>query len=42
MFYKGYTIEHDRDHYKVIGPDGSEWTEDTVEDAKETIDEETK
>ena len=30
MYYKGYMIEHDGDHYKVIAPDGTEWTEDTV------------
>ena len=34
MNYKGYKIEHDRDHYIVIAPDGSSWTEDTVKDAK--------
>lgn len=40
MFYMGYTIEHDGDHYKVIAPDGTEWTEDTIEDAKTEIREE--
>lgn len=40
MFYKGYNIEHDGNHYKVIAPDGSEWNEDTVRDAKDAIDEE--
>lgn len=39
MYYKGYMIEHDGDHYRVIAPDGTEWTEDTVRDAKDTIDE---
>lgn len=38
MEYKGYTIEHDHGHYLVTGPDGT-WTEDTVQDAKRTIDE---
>ena len=36
--YKGYTIEHDRGHYLVTGPQG-QWTEDTVQDAKAQIDE---
>lgn len=40
MNYKGFKIEHDGDHYKVTGPNGEEWTEDTVRDAKEAIDEE--
>ena len=40
MQYMGYTIEHEFNHYKVIAPDGTEWTEDTVEDAKQAIEEE--
>lgn len=40
MNYKGYEIKHDGDHYKVIAPDGREWTEYTVRDAKDAIDEE--
>ena len=36
-YYKGYTITHDRGHYVVTGPGGT-WTEDTVTDAKATID----
>ena len=40
MEYKGYIIEHDGDHYKVIAPDGNEWTEDSIKDAKETINQE--
>ena len=36
MEYKGYLITSDRGHYVVTGPDGT-WTEDTVMDAKETI-----
>ena len=40
MRYRDYEIEHDGNHYKVIAPDGREWNEDTVTDAKETIDEE--
>lgn len=40
MEYKNYKIEHDGNHYKVIAPDGREWSEDTVRDAKDTIDEE--
>ena len=38
--YRGYKIEHEFNHYLVKAPDGSSWTEDTVEDAKESIDEE--
>lgn len=37
MNYKGYIITHDRDHYVVAGSEGK-WTEDTVTDAKDTID----
>lgn len=40
MNYRGYEIEHDGNHYKVIAPDGREWNEDTAKDAKETIDDE--
>lgn len=40
MNYRGYEIKHDGNHYKVIAPDGREWNEDTVKDAKETIDDE--
>lgn len=39
MNYKGYEIEHERDHFKIIFPDGTEIEVDTVEDAKQTIDE---
>lgn len=37
MNYKGYSIDRDREHYLVTGPEGM-WTEDTVQDAKESID----
>ncbi len=40
--YKGYIIEYEKGHYKVTGPNDSEWTEDTIEDAKQAIDEEIK
>ena len=40
MEYRGYTIKHDGNHYKVIAPDGTEWHEDTVRDAEDAIDEE--
>lgn len=40
--YKGYTIEYEKGHYKVTGPNDMEWTEDTYKDAKEAIDEEIK
>lgn len=40
MNYKDYFIEKEHDHYKVTAPDGREWTEDTIEDAQRTIDEE--
>ena len=40
MEYKNHKIEHDGNHYKVIAPDGREWNEDTVRDAKDAIDEE--
>ena len=35
--YKGYTIESDKQHFLVTGPDGM-WTADTVEEAKADID----
>ena len=35
--YKGYTIEHGKGYYIVTGPEGT-WSEDTIEDAKATID----
>lgn len=38
MTYKGYTIEHDHKHYLVTGPDGI-WSADTVDEAKQDIDE---
>ena len=38
MIYKGYMIRYCRGYYQVISSDGSFWTEDTVEDAKYTID----
>ena len=37
MSYKGYTIEKDKGYYLVTGPEGI-WSEDTIEDAKATID----
>jgi len=37
MNYKGYSIDRDREHYLVTGSEGM-WTEDTVQDAKESID----
>lgn len=40
MFYMGYEIEHEKDHYLVKAPDGTTWTEDTVEEAKIEIKEE--
>lgn len=40
MIYRGYAIEHEFGHIRVTAPDGSSWTEDTVEDAKHSIDEE--
>lgn len=40
MTYRGYTIEKEFNHYLVTSPDGKTWTEDTVEDAKRSIDEE--
>ena len=39
MKYKGYSIDSEYGHYLVTGPTG-QWREDTVEDAKHTIDEE--
>ena len=39
MKYKGYIIEQEFNHYKVSGPIG-EWREDTITEAKKTIDEE--
>lgn len=40
MDYKGYEIIADHGHYVVIAPDGKEWTEDTLDDAKRSVDEE--
>ena len=40
--YYGYDIYHEHNHYVVVAPDGSEWTEDTVTDAYKAIDEELK
>lgn len=37
MNYRGYDIEWDDGHYRVVGPDGT-WTEDTEDDAKTAID----
>ena len=42
MEYRGYTIKYEMDHVVVITPDGYEWREDTVEDAKKAIDEDIK
>lgn len=36
--YKGYTIESDKQHFLVTGPDGM-WSADSVEEAKTDIDE---
>ena len=38
VVYKFYVIEKENDHYIAVGPD-NEFTADTVEDAKRTIDE---
>lgn len=43
MYYKGYQIENDRDHVVVTAIDSVDqyqWTEDTVHDAMQAIDEE--
>lgn len=40
MLYMGYEIKHVGGHYQVTAPDGTTWTEDTVEDAKIEIREE--
>ena len=38
MIYREHTIEHNRyGYYDVVGPLGM-WTEDTVEEAKNTLD----
>ena len=39
LSYKGYLIENEKGHYKVTSPQGEEWREDTVKDAKQSIDE---
>lgn len=39
MSYKGHVIEYEQEHVKVSGPLG-EWREDTITEAKKTIDEE--
>lgn len=38
--YKGYKIVHEDKHVKVIAPDGTSWTEDTVTEAHREIDRE--
>lgn len=41
VWHRGYTIEEiDDDKFKVTSPNGIEWFEDSVKDAKETIDKE--
>ncbi len=42
MEYRGYKIENEFGHYNVTPPDGKSggWTEDTIEEAKQSIDEE--
>ena len=40
MMYCGYQILEEGDHVKVIAPNGTEWTEDTAEDARQEIREE--
>lgn len=42
MEYREYTIKYEMDHVVVIAPDGHEWREDAVEDAKKAIDEDIK
>ena len=42
MEYREYTIKYEMDHVVVIAPDGHEWREDVVEDAKKAIDEDIK
>ena len=42
MEYREYTIKYEMDHVVVIDPDGYEWRENTVEDAKKAIDEDIK
>lgn len=40
MDYRGYSIEKEKHYYKVTSPDGEEWTEDFIKDAKDAIDKE--
>lgn len=42
MEYKGYQIDRERDHIIVTDPEGLSWEEDSVQDAKLTIDGELK
>ena len=37
MVYMGYEITRERDHIRVTAPNGAQWTEDTVADAKQEI-----
>lgn len=37
--YKGFIIKPTHGHFVVVGPDGTSWTEDTIEDAKKAIEE---
>lgn len=40
MEYRGYEIVQKRNYVEIIDPNGSGWTEDTVKEAKEAIDQE--
>lgn len=42
MEYREYIIRHEMDHVIVTAPDGYEWREDTIEEAKKAIDEDIK
>lgn len=38
--YRGYSIEREKHYFLVTSPDGVEWTEDSIKDAKIAIDNE--
>ena len=37
MTYKNYEIKNEYGHYLVTAPNGEQWTEDTIDDARHAI-----
>lgn len=38
MKYRGYEITNEKGHCRITAPDGTQWTEDTIEEAKKSVD----